>query len=60
MICVGLCIDHEVLKGKAHHLASAFLALMAMDVGLARFPLYSMLNPSSSSHPSPSAAFFRK
>ena len=66
MICVGLCIDHvnEALKSKAkqnkaNHLSRPLPALMAEQVGVARFPLYSMLNPSSASHPSlPSPSSF--
>jgi hypothetical protein len=57
MISIGMCIDHvhEVLKGKAKQSKPPhpLPALMAKRVGVARFPLYSMLNPSSASHTLP-------
>jgi hypothetical protein len=63
MICVGVCnIDHvhEGIKGQSKTKPTMSLALfpralMAKQVGVARFPLYSMLNPSSASHPFPFA-----
>jgi hypothetical protein len=60
MICIELYIDHEVLKGKAHHEHPLGAHGHACRCHLRpRFPLYAILNPSSSSHtlilPSPFA-----